>query len=76
MNFKTIYGWALIVLAVLAEIGDGFQDSTMLLGAVILIASGWIIVDSQAKIKNLEIDVFGLIDENAVLEEQLDDATR
>jgi hypothetical protein len=76
MNIQTIYGWFLIVLAVLALIGDGFEDNMVTLGVVILIAAGWIIVDTQAKINNLEYDINVLMSENDDLEKALDDATR
>jgi len=64
------------VLAVLALIGDGFEDNMVTLGVVILIAAGWIIVDTQAKINNLEYDINVLMSENDDLEKALDDATR
>lgn len=76
MNGQTIYGWVLIVIGVLALISDGFQDSTTMLGVIMLISSGWVIIDSQAKINNLEIDVLNLNDENFDLEEELIEARK
>ena len=56
MKIQTVYGLVLIVLGFFGMVGSE-GDYYTIVGGLMIISAGWIMVDDQSKIEDLEQDV-------------------